>query len=487
MSKNWSTQQKAIFEFFATGRGNLVVRARAGTGKTTTIIEALNHAPNDKALLAAFNKRIAVELQGRISSPNVEAKTLHALGFAFIRRQWQNVTVDAVVDTDRARAAAGKTAPDEMVAMVKKLAGLLKSCAPFTADLAEVGDVALAFDCIPDEEWEEEGWDVKRVAELAIIARDAAKERDERGRISFDDMVFIPIANGFVRPWFTLVVVDEAQDMNYSQLLLARRACKRTGRIVVVGDDRQAIYGFRGADSNGIDRLKEELEATELGLTVTYRCGKAIVDVATKIVPDFTAAPGNPTGTVDAIQTAKLCTVAKPGDFVLSRKNAPLMATCLSFLRQGVPARIEGRDVAASLRTIVAKFKAKSVPNFISRVGSWKAKQITRMAKLDSEVAEAKIAQIEDQAATLIALAEGCASVDEIFLRLDTMFGDSDSNTPRNMVVCSSIHKAKGLETDRVFVLADTFGKRGGVEEANLYYVAVTRAKMHLTMVREKV
>lgn len=194
MSKNWSVQQQAIFEFFAHGRGNLVVRARAGTGKTTTIIEALTHAPNDKILLAAFNKRIAVELQGRISSPNVEAKTLHALGFAFVRRQWQQVKVDASVDFDRAAAVAGKTAPDEMVKLITKLAGLLKNCAPFTTNPTDALNLALAFDCIPDEEWEEEGWDGARIAKLAIAARDAAKERDAQGRISFDDMVYIPLA-----------------------------------------------------------------------------------------------------------------------------------------------------------------------------------------------------------------------------------------------------------------------------------------------------
>lgn len=484
MEKTWSTQQKAIFGFFAEGRGNLVVRARAGTGKTTTIIEALNYAKLEASiLLAAFNKRIATELSKRITAPNAEAKTLHALGFAFIRRQWNNVKVDAAVDADRARVACGgKNAPDEIVAMVKKLAGLLKSMHPIGDAFDTVARIAMLFDCVPEPDFAPLGWTLETVCAAAVKARDAAKDRDEKGRISFDDMIFIPIANNFARPWYSMVVVDEAQDMNYAQLLLAQRACKRTGRIVVVGDDCQAIYGFRGADADGLDRLKDELDATELGLTVTYRCGHKIVAVASKMVPDFTAAPGNCEGIVDSISEEHLGDHVSIGDFILSRKNAPLMSICLGLLRRGIRARIEGRDIAAGLKAIVAKFHAKSVPDFLAKIKTWKTKQTIRAEKLDDEAAKAKIDQIDDQAATLTALAEGCASVNEIFTRCDTLFGDSNDEQAPAAVVCSSVHKAKGLEADRVFVLDATISDRTR-EERNIAYVAYTRAKSHLTFV----
>src|SRR3990172_3993029 len=61
--RTWSNQQLAIFDWFRNGTGHLVVRARAGTGKTTTILEGLNHAQESKAVLVAFNKKIATELQ----------------------------------------------------------------------------------------------------------------------------------------------------------------------------------------------------------------------------------------------------------------------------------------------------------------------------------------------------------------------------------------------------------------------------------------
>lgn len=82
----WSNQQNAIFRWFESGgNGNLVVKARAGTGKTTTIIEAVKRAPEKTILLAAFNKRIAEELTARIGDcPHIEAKTLHAIGFMLV-------------------------------------------------------------------------------------------------------------------------------------------------------------------------------------------------------------------------------------------------------------------------------------------------------------------------------------------------------------------------------------------------------------------
>src|SRR3990167_3391898 len=110
--KTWSEEQRAIFRHFAGGRqaGNLVVRARAGTGKTTTIVAGIGQAPEQKILLAAFNKRIATELQAKVRNPRAEVKTLHSLGFAYVRRNWSDVRLDG--DGERAlrcvRTAAGR-------------------------------------------------------------------------------------------------------------------------------------------------------------------------------------------------------------------------------------------------------------------------------------------------------------------------------------------------------------------------------------------
>jgi ATP-dependent exoDNAse (exonuclease V) beta subunit len=205
--------------------------------------------------------------------------------------------------------------------------------------------------------------------------------------------------------------------------------------------------------------------------------------MASTIVPDYRAADSAPNGIVADIAESMIAQVAQPGDAVLSRTNAPLMPLCLSLLRKGVSARIEGRDIGKQLASIVEKLKARSVPQFIQRIENWGAKQIARFSK--SKHAVAKTEQINDQVSTLVAVAEGASSVAEIKERLLNLFQDSDGNA-KPAVVLSSVHKAKGLEWGKVFILSRSFKKATTEgEEANIYYVAITRAKSELFLASE--
>lgn len=489
MSRQWSSQQTAIFDWFKNPeRKRAVVRARAGTGKTTTIIEGLNHAPETRILLSAFNKRIAEELQQRLTNPYAEAKTLHGLGFSFIRRNWENVRVDSGRGKRLAQQAMGQGAPDAMVALVAKLAGLGKEMAPESKSADPLIDIALAMDVLPDPEWEEEGWTVERIAGFALKAMGLAQVRD--GSIDFSDMLYLPLALKWARPVFDLVCIDECQDMNAAQIELAIRSCSKGGRIIVVGDDRQAIYGFRGADSGSLDRLKKTLGAEELPLTITYRCAQNIVSAAQDLVPDYQAAPGAPEGVVRSTGANKLAQEVLPGDFVISRKNAPLVRTCLSILRVGKRAKIEGKDLGKHLLAIVRKIKAKSVPDFLKRLDIWEAREIKRLESVKPEIAERKGAEISDTAETLRVLADGVTGMRELEARIEDLFADDVAAGRGSLVVCSTIHRVKGLETDRAFILRGTLatGKRAAQqEEMNCVYVAITRARKELIWVEGEV
>lgn len=490
MTRNWSPQQTEIFEWFSAAEGNLVVRARAGTGKTTTILQAITHIPGDaKILLCAFNKRIQVELSEKLNDSRAEAKTLHSLGFSFIRRQWRNVRVDGNVEWDRIEEVAGKI-PSEMATVIFKAVSLAKGTIPFATE-KDLEDMILAQDLEPEESWTSCGWTAKKLAKIVLGVLEVSKEPSDR--ISFDDMLYIPLVNGFTAAWFDWVIVDEAQDMNYSQLLLAQKACKRNGHIVVVGDDRQAIYGFRGADSGSLDRLKDQYKADELGLTITYRCPKSVVAIAQGLVKDYQAAPEAPQGETRALPLSKLNEAVSVGDAVLSRTNAPLVPVCLSLIRQGVPARIEGKDIGKALAGIIRKLNAKSVPDFLKKLANWAKRRSTRIEAQGARNKETKLQEVADQKDTLVALAEGCVSVNEIIGRCTKMFEDTvnpdGTMSKAPAVVCSSVHKAKGLEWNNVYIIAKTLycnGARKGIrEEENIHYVAVTRAKQTLTMVVE--
>lgn len=492
--RQWSPQQVAIFDWFGLGHGNLVVRARAGTGKTTTILEALSYAPEKNALLCAFNKRIAEELTKNLRNPHACGKTLHSLGFNFIRNTWSKVRVDedrgfriareswamlrSLSGADkRSRATIAETTPDAVIVALVKLTSLGKNAAPL-ATVSDLVDLANAYNVFPDNGWADEVT-TEELAQAALACMQRAQKRD--GTVDFDDMIYLPVVLRMTRPTYDLVVVDEAQDMNPSQLMLAQAVA--SGRVCVVGDDRQAIYGFRGADSNALDNLKTELHAAELPLTVTYRCPQVVVHEAAKLVPDYTAAPSAPEGELGRITEKSMLTLAGASDFILSRTNAPLARVCLTLLRNGKRARIEGRDVSKGLVALVKRMKSESIPELMGKLATWRDRETAKLAATKRKAAEVRAEYVRDQVETLEALSDGLADTVELIGRIEELF--STASGPA--IICSTVHKAKGLETERVFVLIDTLycnGKRvDSIEEQNIHYVALTRAKRSLVLV----
>ncbi len=475
----WSEQQNSIFEYFAHGTGNAQIQARAGTGKTTTIKHAFEFAPEQKMLYVVFNKKNQIEAAEKIKDARVEVKTLHSLGFAFVKKLWPKSRPDSQVELDRVDTICTGHKND-VKNSVRKLVSFAKNLliAPTIFDLEDI---------CSERGIESDDADDTKLAELALQVLELSKREDSRNRISFDDMVWLPVAMNLVKPIYDLVVVDEAQDMNLPQLIMAKDSAKLTGRVVVVGDDRQAIYHFRGAATDGMEMMKQKLNAQTFPLTITYRCPKAVVALASTIVPDYQAAESAPDGIVNEMDSQNLLIQSAIGDAILSRINAPLMGLCLKLIRASKPAKIEGRDIGKALIAIVWKLKARSVPEFLAKVETWRNKQIARVMK--SKNGDKKAQDIDDQAETLIAVAEGASSVNDITNKLENIFADVGDS--RNVILLSSTHKAKGLEWNRVFLLRDTYNRarpdsteQSRKEESNLFYVAVTRAKNTLTMVR---
>ncbi len=489
----WTIEQIAIFAWFSlvTVATDLIVRARAGTGKTTTIIEGVKRyvdacravGTRTRVLVAAFNKEIATELEARIKGyeGNIDAKTLHALGFMFVRMAWKGVRVD--FGTGRSMWLASKACPnasDEVIELVAELNRKAREIEPFASDSDNgpqlIEDLALQFDLVPNETMSREGWTMDKISRAVLRSMDYAMERT--ATIDGSDMIFLPLVHNWVRPTYDRVVIDEAQDMTMAQLLLAQQACKETGKICVVGDDRQAIYGFRGADSGSLDRLKSELGATELGLTVTYRCGSKIVAEAQAIVPDYQCAANAHEGNIHAINADKMMYLARPGDFIISRKNAPLASICLSLLKDGIRAYIRGKDIGRGLIAIIRKLRIREIADLSGALATWYTKQSDfAEANLSPDKATERCSYLADQRDVIIALSDGCATLSEVIGRIETLFSD-DKGTPR--VMLSTVHKAKGLEASNVFILDGTFRANGGIEESNIRYVAITRAKQNL-------
>jgi DNA helicase-2/ATP-dependent DNA helicase PcrA len=458
-SKPWSPQQLAVCDAVANGEGHLVVRARAGSGKTTTIIEAVRRIPLTKrVLLCAFNKSIKNELEKR-APKHVNVKTLHGLGFAAMMRQWPNVVLDARRGRRLLEKALGRRPTSDLVA-------LLSLCkARMTTDLHEIECGVQSGARIP-------GMKDSDVARAILAAMAAACERD--GTIDFDDQVFVPAASDLRAGHFDVVIVDETQDMNAAQLKLAQSALAPSGRLIAVGDDRQAIYAWRGADVGFMDRMQRELSAALLPLSVTYRCPTSAVALASRLVPDIETAPGAAAGEIRSTSTEEAGW--REGDAVLSRINAPLVRHALAALRSGIRARIQGRDIGAGLKGLVESFGCVSSQDLVRRTRDWANAERERLGHDDEN--EAILADIADKASTIEALTEGCRTVFEVTARLDLLFRDDGPG-----LVFSSVHRAKGLEWNRVFLLSWTFKPERSEEEENIAYVALTRTKRELVFV----
>ena len=460
--------QKAVIDDCAQSNGgHFVVRARAGSGKTSTILNAIERVPRGlSVLVCAFNSKIKTELARKVEQRGLfsDVQTLHSYGF----RQCGRMQIDhGKLRRHSEPVLVG--APSEYAQAVRKAVSLAK--AKLCVERGEVIDLIAshALDVSPNDE--------SRFAEDVLTIMRACYTDKEC--LDFDDQIWLPVMRKS-RTWqYDRVFIDETQDLNLAQIRLAMMACRPGGRIVAVGDNRQAIYAFRGADSRAMARVLDELNGYTLPLSVSYRCGKAIIREAQRWVADIEWAPNAAAGLVGNCDEKQMVREASQGDFVVSRKNAPLVKTCLQFMREGRPAFVLGQDVSAELSSLVIQSKARTVTKLLDWVDNWEQKQVK---KAQAKNQDADIQRIADAAECIRVLSENEETVDDVRAKLRTLFDDCDHDSKR--ITLMSTHKAKGLEADRVWMLRDTYLQRQGDEEENLAYVATTRAISELWHVR---
>lgn len=468
--RNWSNYQKNIFKDINTGNDHTVVIARAGSGKTSTIVEGFKYLPRGKkTLMVAFNKSIAEELKQRAPS-YVDVMTLHSLGFRAIKQTFGN---EVVLDNNKCFTIVKDLIDDWDVELNQSICKCVSLCKGFLVDApSKIEDLIDQFGI--------ETFDMSRDAFIKLVIKTLGLCKAANKVIDFDDMIWFPFVYRLNVGKFDVVFVDEAQDLNTAQITMVLSAIKPGGRIIAVGDPAQSIYQFRGADSEAIPNIIGKLKAKTLPLSVTYRCPRKVIKIAQEVVPDIECADSAEDGLVEDVLTSELLKKVKPGDFVLSRTNAPLIKHCMALLKAGVPANIQGRDVGANLQYFIKKSKAKTIDKFINYVNEWRDLETKRLLSEKKDTAATL-----DKAECLLNLCEGTLTIKDLKETIDKLFADVDDN---NKVIFSTTHKAKGLERDRVFVLRDTYRYGPGVtgEEANLWYVAVTRAKKELYLVRKQ-
>lgn len=517
--------QLAIAEEYETGRSNVAEAARAGAGKSSTNYMGITFAPElrlpskwPEVLVLQFNKTIATEgvekvrkfeNAGLLPQGKVAVKTFHSACDGYLKAKWKGVQQEPDKDREQRHATAlfGATAPEEIVALVADLAVKAKEMVPFAGKGAELVDVALAFNMLPDPVQEEEGWTLEKVADMALKAMLKGLEYD--GTRSFTDMIWVPLRSRWIYPCATLVVIDEFQDLSPYQHAVVPLLTRKNGRLFLVGDPFQTIYEWRGANPQTMGDFAKKFNAKILKLIGTFRCPELVVKLAQQVVGDYESLPGAQQGSITRMNFDKIHELTQPGDFVLSRKTAPLAKVCMRLLKHSIPAKIEGSQLGKGLVSLVKKIKGKSMSDFLVRLDRWSKKETSRFEELakTKKSAQAHIEFVNDQRDVLISLSEGLSGLKELVARVESLFIDTKTGEMPNQVICSTVHKAKGREAARVFLLTESFfwlpsslgleGEPapiaakpttdewliGASEEQRLFYVAVTRTKKDLVWV----
>lgn len=534
---------------------HLIVIARAGSGKTLTLVEGTKevygigseHTPSPQqeavwealkecepprsCTLTSFSNTIVDTLIERIPQvKGLAAKTQHSCGYYAVRKAFK---ITGAPDDKRVLMLTAellgrnifdlrKQEPVYLKA-VKELVGYAKQnlLDPTTAgsspdsqreywnqqldQLARFYDVEVFQPNRPDLR--------EKVFEMVPRVLERCKDVNRDGYIDFNDMIWLPVVMGLPVWRNDLLLVDEAQDLNKCQLELAMMMGRR---IVFCGDPRQSIYGFAGALSESMTQAEEKLSATPLGcrrlyLTVTRRCGKKIVEEAQRLVPDFEAHPDNPEGIVGEARFPiqkrtnsqgqrelyelkyedTYLPLVQEGDMVLCRTNAALLKECFRHIKRGRKAFMVGRKISEGLVSLLDNLKeagAYSIPSLITKVGEWLQKE-TEKENARPLPSESCLELLSDKAESLLIFAENANSVDDVKVKIESTFSDDKT---RPGIKHSSIHRAKGLEADRVFYLRgegccgrplDRMKQWERLQEENLEYVGITRAKEELTYV----
>lgn len=503
-----SKYQQAVYDFIKSGSGDARVNAVAGSGKTTTLVGAAKLIKG-RGLFLAFNKHIADELGKRLVGTTMTASTIHSVGYKTVARamgrlvvkeeKYYNLSKDYIVSTlteaeryflnsvpqtDSQREAKAKFEATIRlrVAAQSKLVDMARLTLTKLDDATGLGLLMARYDISLDDDEAE----AKLIAGVKVIVHQGVTVAKQARVVDYTDMIFLPVYLNLPVDKFDWVMVDECQDLSACQRRFIQKLRGPGGRYILVGDEKQAIMGFAGADTASFHAIKAEMDTTDLPLSICYRCPASHLMLARQIVPQIEARPNAPAGTIRAIHARNAGQDIGEGALVLSRTTAPLVQLCIQLIRSRKPARVRGRDIAKGLIDI-AKKTEKIGSDFLLALETYEQAQIERLSK--KRGTENQIAVLQDKCAALRVCwndFEDVKTVEDLCRAIDSIFTDA-----RASIWLSTVHRAKGLEAENVYILNPKMmplkhakhTAEDKVQEMNLLYVALTRSTDSLTFI----
>lgn len=492
-----SPYQEKIFDFIIHGNGNAVISAKAGSGKTSTCVTAIKLIkPKNKVMFLAFNKSIAEELSQKLKDyPNVEVRTSHGLGFAIIRK---NVEGEVELDEFKYRRYVKSNISElttidvtltknQLYNYIESICALvdfarfnLAQTAEEVKSLAVKYDVPIFFD------------------ECDVVIKVLEWGKTELNSIDYTDMVWLPVELSMNARFFQkdFIFIDECQDQSLMSIELFLKCFKRGTRFIAMGDEDQCINTFCGSSEEAFQYMKDYPKTTQFDLPICYRCPKTVVELAKTLVPDIKCREGAPKGDIiEKCWTSSL----QSGDMVLCRSKAPLLKVYTKLLRKGIQCYIKGQDIGTNLKKLIEEVDIEELNTNLKSDGVF-VRLYDNLFEIRNKLMESKGLDYQDATLTnyitnrydmikaLTVLAENYTTKTELLSHIDEIFDET-----REGVILSTIHKAKGLEADNVYILCNSsmpssLAKKEWEKNAeqNLIYVAYTRAKKKLGFISEE-
>jgi DNA helicase II / ATP-dependent DNA helicase PcrA len=530
-------------------RGPVCVLAGAGTGKTRAVahriayLAATGQANPARALAVTFTTRAAGELRGRLRQlgevvpeaglGQVQARTFHAAALRQLTHFWPSTV--------------GGPAPQVLESKISLVAEVARRLRVSTG-LPELRDAAAEIEWakvtqVRPEDYPAASKKAGRTPPLdpAALARVFAGYealRTERHLVDFESVLELtaailaeyPAAARSVRDRYTTFVVDEFQDVNPLQKLLLDMWLGGRDEICVVGDPRQTIYSFTGATPAYLTAFPAEFPAAPvIRLVRNYRSTPQVVTLANKLLAGAREAAGRNGAGSGAPLVAQR--PAGPAPALTEYPDEPEEAAAVarqirSLLKSGTPAgeiavlvrtNAQTQGLEQALAQASVPFQLRGAERFFDRTEVRQAVGLLRAAARSSSAGDEPAAQIRPILASIGLTAQPPAgrgtarerweSLEALAqLAADFFAASPQAGLPELAaelavrgaighapaaagVTLASLHAAKGLEWDAVFLPGLTDGilpiiyaqtDEAVEEERRLLYVGVTRARERL-------
>lgn len=519
--------------------GPVVVLAGAGTGKTRAITHRMAYAVATgahearRSLAVTFTTRAAGEMRVRLRELGVEGaqvRTFHGAALRQLRYFWPRLSGQTFPDVLPSKArllaeAASKSGIATNAAVIRDLASDI--------EWSKVSELA-ARDLLTDPRAATRQWSMD-LADVMKIYAAYDELKSARGLLDFEDVLLVTVGALQTRPdildevhsayrWFT---VDEFQDVNPLQHRLLTLWRGDRDEVCAVGDVSQTIYSFTGASADYLVNFRTEFpDATEVRLVNCYRCTPEIVSKANAVIVQ-----------AHSRAAVTLRSMRDPGvePTVQSHSDEVAEATAVAesistHLRNGISARdiavlfrmnaqsadleaaLSARGIAVVMRGAERFFDRPEVREGVTRIrGAARAGGATGV--LGDEVrgilsaagwaaerpqGSGAVRERWESLAALVTLADENPQWDLPAFVTELDHRSEAQHAPAaDAVTLSSLHSAKGLEWQVVFIvgcsdgllpLSNADSPDEIEEERRLLYVGMTRAKsyLHLSWARAR-